>query len=90
MSETDSFIDEVTEEVRRDRLFAMFRKYGWIGILGVLLIVGGAAWNEWQKARAEAAAQSFGDKVAAAMANNEPAARETALTGIEAGGPGRA
>lgn len=90
MSETDSFIDEVTEEVRRDRLFAMFRKYGWIGILGVLLIVGGAAWNEWQKARAEAAAQSFGDKVAAALANNEPAARETALTGIEAGGPGRA
>ena len=90
MSETDSFIDEVTDEVRRDRLFAMFRKYGWIGILAVLVIVGGAAWNEWQKARAEAAAQAFGDKVAAALANNEPAARETALTAIEAGGPGRA
>ena len=44
MSETDSFIDEVTEEVRRDKLFALFRKYGWIGIAAVLLIVGGAAW----------------------------------------------
>ena len=33
MSNPDSFIDEVTEEVRRDRLFAVFRKYGWIGVL---------------------------------------------------------
>lgn len=90
MSETDSFIDEVTDEVRRDRLFAMFRNYGWIGILAVLLIVGGAAWNEWQKAQAEAAAQAFGDKVAAALSNNEAAARETALTAIEPAGPGRA
>ena len=29
MSDTDSFIDEVTEEVRRDALFAQFRRYGW-------------------------------------------------------------
>ena len=33
LSNHDSFIDEVTEEVRRDRLFAAFRKYGWIGVL---------------------------------------------------------
>lgn len=48
MSNPDSFIDEVTDEVRRDRLFATFRKYGWIGGLLVALIVGGAAYNEWQ------------------------------------------
>ena len=41
MSNPDSFIDEVTEEVRRDRLFAIFRKYGWIGAVLVALIVGG-------------------------------------------------
>lgn len=84
MSETDSFIDEVTEEVRRDRLYAMFRKYGWIGVAAVVLIVGGAAWNEWSKARAEARAQAFGDAVAAALANNDPAARTAALSTIEA------
>ncbi|MFO1174071.1 MAG: tetratricopeptide repeat protein [Paracoccaceae bacterium] len=84
MSETDSFIDEVTEEVRRDRLYAMFRKYGWIGVAAVVLIVGGAAWNEWSKARAEARAQAFGDAVAAALANNDPAARTAALSAIEA------
>ena len=36
MSETDSFIDEVNEEVRRDRLYGALRRYGWIAILAVL------------------------------------------------------
>ncbi len=49
MSDTDSFIDEVSEEVRRDRLYATFRRYGWIAILAVLLLVAGATWNEWRK-----------------------------------------
>lgn len=95
MSETDSFIDEVTEEVRRDRLFAIFRKYGWIGILTIVVIVGGASWTEWKKAKAEAAAQSFGDALVAAMTNNDSAARAKALTDVAAGdqiagSPGRA
>src|SRR5690606_41414971 len=75
VSESDSFIDEVTEEVRRDKLFAVFRKYGWIGVLAVLLIVGGAAWSEWQKVRARTAAEGFGDAVVAAMDTEDPAAR---------------
>jgi hypothetical protein len=86
LSETDSFIDEVTEEVRRDRLFALMRRYGWIGIVAVLAIVGGAAFNEWQKARAEAEAQGFGDSVLAAM---EAEDRSAALGAISAQG-GRA
>jgi hypothetical protein len=91
VSESDSFIDEVTDEVRRDKLFALYRKYGWIGIAAVLLIVGGASWNEWQKARAEAAAQAFGDQVAAALGTEDAAARAAALAAVDAGGePGRA
>jgi hypothetical protein len=86
----DSFIDEVTEEVRRDRLFALMRKYGWIGIALVLVIVGGAAFNEWRKLRAETAARAFGDAVLAAMANDAPEARLKALEGIEAQGPRQA
>ena len=54
MSNPESFIEEVTEEVRRDRLFGLFRKYGWIAVLVILGIVGGSAWNEWQKAQATA------------------------------------
>ncbi|WP_284163467.1 tetratricopeptide repeat protein [Frigidibacter sp. SD6-1] len=85
MSETDSFIDEVTEEVRRDRLFALFRTYGWIGILAILILVGGASWREWQKARAEAASQSFGDALVAALGQNEAAGRADALASVDAG-----
>ncbi len=73
MSENDSFIDEVTEEVRRDRLFLFFRKYGWIVLLGILLIVGGAAFNEWRKAQADAAARAYGDAILTARAAADPA-----------------
>lgn len=86
MSNPDSFIDEVTEEVRRDRLFAMFRKYGWIGVVLVLGIVGGAAWNEWQKARAEARAEAFGDGLIDALDMGGPEERRAAIAAIPADG----
>ncbi len=86
MNEADHFIDEVTEELRRDRLFAMMRKYGWIAILLVLLIVGGTAYNEWQKARRQAAAEALGDALSAALESEDEAARAAAFDAIEAGG----
>lgn len=86
MSENDSFIDEVTEEVRRDQLFALFRKYGWIGVVAIMLIVGGAAWVEWTKARAEARAQAFGDAVGVALAPSDPATRLAALEKVDSDG----
>ena len=82
MSNTDSFVDEVTDAVRRDRLFAAFRKYGWIGIVLVVLIVGGAAYNEWQKSRAEARAESFGDAALVALEKSDAAERMAALAAI--------
>ena len=86
MSDHDSFIDEVTEEVRRDKLFALMRRYGWIGIVAILAIVGGAAWTEWQRAQTEARAQAFGTAVLAALADDDPAARLAALGAVEAEG----
>ena len=86
MSNNESFIDEVTEEVRRDRLFKLMRKYGWIAILAILLLVGGAAWNEWRKAQERAAAEALGDSILAALEEADPAARAKALSGIEATG----
>jgi hypothetical protein len=86
LSNPESFIDEVTEEVRRDKLFAMFRKYGWIGVLLVLLIVGGAAWTEWQKARAQSQARAFGDALLGALDADTPEARIAALSAVEAKG----
>jgi hypothetical protein len=87
VSDTDSFIEEVTEEVRRDRLFAMMKKYGWIAVLAVVLIVGGAAYNEWRKAQTAAAAQQLGDEIVAALEAEDANARSAALQGIQADDP---
>lgn len=73
-NQNDSFIDEVTEELRRDKLYGAFRRYGWIGILTILLIVGGAAWREYSQSRDRAAAQSWGDAVLAAVEDQDPEA----------------
>jgi hypothetical protein len=84
VSQSESFIEEVTEEVRRDRLFGLMRRYGWIAILVVLALVGGAAWNEWRKAQDAAAAQATGDALIAALSADDSAARVSALRQIEA------
>lgn len=90
MSDTDSFIEEVTDEVRRDRLFALMRKYGWIGIVAVLLIVGGASWNEYTKAKRQAAAQALGDAVVSALETDDASGRADALAAIDTDMPGGA
>ena len=79
MSNPDSFIDEVTEEVRRDRLFAAFRKYGWIGGLLVVLVVGGTGWREYSSAQNAASAQAFGDALLDALDMGEESGRAAAL-----------
>lgn len=86
MSNPESFIDEVSDELRRDRLFAVFRRYGWIAIALVLLIVGGAAWNEWQKAKWLGSSEAFGDAVLAALDQPDAAARRAALARVPATG----
>ena len=87
MSESDSFVDEVSEEVRRDRLYGTFRKYAWVPILLVVAIVGGAAANEYFKAQSRADAQATGDAMLAALEASDPAARAEALAGLELSTP---
>lgn len=82
MSNPDSFIDEVTEEVRRDRLFRLFRKYGWIGVVIILALVGGTAWTEWSKSRDAARAQAFGDAMIDALDQGTPEERREALAAV--------
>jgi hypothetical protein len=86
LSNPDSFIDEVTEEVRRDRLYGFFRKWGWVGILLVVVIVGGAAVNEYLKARDARQAQETGDALLSAMETEGGEARLAALDAVPAEG----
>ncbi|MBL4872767.1 MAG: hypothetical protein JKY41_05075 [Rhodobacteraceae bacterium] len=74
MSETDSFIEEVSDEVRRDKLFGFFKKYLWVFIGLVIFIVGGAAVNEYLKAKNEADAQVVGEALLAAQTANDAGA----------------
>ena len=68
MSESDSFIEEVSEEVRRDKLFKLFKKYGWVLVVVVIAIVGGTAYNEWDKSQRQTEARLTGDLMRAAVA----------------------
>lgn len=86
MSDSDSFINEVTEEVRREKLFGYLRRYGWIGVAAVFLLVGGAAWNEYRTAQARDTAQATGDALLTALEENDPAARAAAMAQVEGEG----
>ncbi len=82
MSDTDSFIDEVTEEVRRDRLFGFFRRYGWIPAVVILILVGATAYNEWNKSVAEKVAQVRGDALLSALDLEDVVESNVAITEI--------
>ena len=95
-NQSDTFIDEVTEELRRDRLYGAMRRYGWIVVLVIVAVVGFTAWREYSAAQDRAAAQAWGDAILAAKAENDPAAvlavdprgsaGRQALTGLLAAG----
>ena len=82
MSNTDSFIDEVTEEVRRDRLFGYFRRYGWIPAVVIVALVGSTAYNEWSKAQVAQVAQARGDALLDALELEDEAERAAAFSAL--------
>ena len=90
MAETDSFIEEVSEEVRRDRLFGFFKKWGWLIALVLTLIVGAAAFNEIRKSQTRTAHQAAGDALEAAITAESPAAQAEAFAALDPDTPDQA
>ena len=84
MSDTDSFLQEVSEELRRDRLYRNIRKYGWIAILLVIVIVGAATYREYQKSQAKMEAELFGTSIIDALTEKNAADRILKLQKINA------
>jgi len=86
VSNNESFIDEVTDEVRREKLYGYLRRYGWIAVACVLLLVGGAAFNEYRNAQARNQAQAVGDALFSALEESTPEDRAAALAAVDADG----
>lgn len=84
MHNNDSFIEEVSEEVRRDRFYAWLRRWRWLLIALVVLIVGAAAVNEWRKLHWASRSQTAGDAFRAAYGETDAAARAAAFGGLAA------
>lgn len=76
----ESFIDEVAEAVRRERLAQWFRRWGWVIAVVVIAIVGTAAFLEWQESREEAAAQFRGEAILTALETESAPDRLAALS----------
>ena len=86
VSNSDSFIDEVTEEIRRDRLFGYLKRYGWIGVVLVIGVVGGTVYMEWDKSRSAARSQAFGDAMLDALDTGNLEDRQAAFASVPADG----
>ena len=99
MADSDSFVQEVTEEVRRDAMFAAWQKYGpWV-IGALLIVIFGTAGRAWwlsqkteemrEKGGAYLSAQSIDDRLVSAEAFNTLAETSegnyAALAGLRAG-----
>ena len=71
MSNNESFMQEVSEEVRKDRFYRILKKWGWVGIALIVALVGGASFNEWNKESTINSARNLGDRVLAAIASKD-------------------
>jgi hypothetical protein len=62
----DSFLREVNEEIRRERLTKLWERFGTVIIVGVVLLIVGVAAYKWNEARQIAEEQRTGARFEAA------------------------
>jgi len=89
-NETDTFVQEVDEKMREERMTAFARKWGpWIGA-GVLAVLAGiGAWQWWSEHRISQARAHADDFVAAQtlVAENDLEGAKQAFAGLREKGP---
>lgn len=91
MSNSDSFIEEVSEEVRRDRMFALWKRYGPYAIGALVAIVAAVGAVTWMEAREQAKAEAAGAAlIAASIGGPEETARAMSVIADNAGSAGEA
>ncbi|MFL2823502.1 MAG: hypothetical protein ACJZ8A_05105 [Paracoccaceae bacterium] len=71
MANPESFLEEVAEEVRRERLFKFFKKNGWIIAFVVLVALCASIAYEWRKNSEISRAKSNGDLLTLALEKSQ-------------------
>ncbi len=80
VADSDSFVQEVTEEVRRDAMYAAWRKYGPILVGAIaLVILGTAAQSWWKNSQQNAVREAGGAFIAAQSVEDSADAAEAFL-----------
>jgi hypothetical protein len=79
LSDADSFIQEVSEEVRRDRMNRLVRRYAPYAVGAVALVVAAAGADAWLKSQRAAEAQARGGALIEAAEQTDPARRADAF-----------
>ena len=69
MVESESFIKEVSEEVKRDKLFKVLNKFKWPLFAMLVILVGAVGGYEYYKFDKNARAQKNGEFLASAIEN---------------------
>jgi hypothetical protein len=89
-NDTDSFVQEVDESLRQDRVLNFFKKWGlWIGGAFVALILGVIAWQAWQGFQTSQS-RDHAEEYAAAQAlarDGDLAGAKTAFSALSEDGP---
>ncbi|MFQ8433013.1 tetratricopeptide repeat protein [Amaricoccus sp. W119] len=90
MSQSDSFINEVSEEVRRDKLYRGLKRYGWMAALVLIVVLTVIGGYEWRRSAERRAAEAAGDALRVAYLETDATARAEALANVAAQEPAAA
>ena len=71
MANPETFLEEVAEEVRRERLFKFFKKNGWIIAFVILVTLCASIAYEWRKNSQISRAKSNGDLLTLALEKSQ-------------------
>lgn len=90
MSQSDSFINEVSEEVRRDKLYRGLKRYGWMAALVLIVVLTVIGGYEWRRSAERRAAEAAGDALRVAYLETSATTRAEALANVAAQEPAAA
>jgi len=87
LTNSESFIAEVSSEVRSDRLFKQFKKWAWVVVVLGLIMLGYSAYREYSSYVKVTKAKAIGDQITQALESEEPTEAIAALDSITIDNP---